>query len=191
MTTGTGNAPTGPAEPVGDKSVDGKKVRVKAAAYNATVASAALRDIKLVQSEFFLDPEGLSDPSTWDLNRSCEIDNSYYDADNKFLIAWVDASATGTKDEKDVVSLKCRYVVFYKVDGQPDELVVTHFAKRVARFAVYPYFRAHFAGIAAQAGLHIPPLPIIREKRDLQTSEPEKDKGADPAAAGAEKAPTN
>ncbi len=149
-------APTPPATPA-----------VTPAAYNTLVASARLRDIKLVTSNFMLDPDGLSDQPSWKQLHTCEIEQSFYDETRKLLIAWVSADASCTKDDKVVVSAHCRYVVIYSVEGSPEEVAVTAFAKRVARFAVYPYFRAHFAGITSQAGLFLPPLPIIKEKKNI------------------------
>lgn len=140
---------------------------VTPAAYNTLVASARLRDIKLVTSNFVLDPDGLSDQPSWKQLQTCEIEQSYYDEARKLLIAWVSANASCTKDDKVVVAAQCKYVVIYSVDGDPEEVAVTAFAKRVARFAVYPYFRAHFAGITSQAGLFLPPLPIIKEKKNI------------------------
>ena len=40
---------------------------------------------------------------------------------------------------------------------------VVRFVNRVGNFAAYPYFRSHFAEITSQAGITIPPLPVMKE----------------------------
>jgi len=148
-----------------------KKTVVTPALYNALVASAQLRDIRLVKSQFYLEPDGLGDPQNWQHTHSCEIETSHFDADKKLIWTWVTAEAACLYEKKRVVSAECRYLIVYKVDGEPEDLEVAAFAKRVARFAAYPYFRAHFAQLASQAGLELPPLPVIKEKRLLPKTE--------------------
>jgi hypothetical protein len=146
--------------------VDNQQKRaVKIPEYNALVNSATLQEIRLVESQFSMAPESIADPKLWKLMQSCEITESHYDADDKVLFAWVSAQASCTYKRKRVVSAKCEYLVIYNVDGDPEDVEVDIFAKRVARFAAYPYFRAHFAEVTSQAGLTLAPLPIIKEKK--------------------------
>jgi len=144
---------------------------VEPAAYNALVSSARLRDLRLVKSEFNLDPEGLEPDPTWKQVHSCELQQSHYDAENSLLVAWISAEANCLKKRKKILSVKCRYLVVYEVEGTPDDLIIQAFSKRVARFAAYPYFRAHFAELVSQAGVSIPPLPIIKERKVLPNPE--------------------
>jgi preprotein translocase subunit SecB len=145
-----------------------KADQVKPADYNQIVGAARLRDIRLLKSEFSVDPEAF--PATADLKLSsdCEIQDAHFDADSEILAVWVVGEATCKKKNKKLLSSRCRYVVIYDVSGKPEEPVIALFAKRVARFAVYPYFRAHFSETCSQAGLVLPPLPIIKETKLLQ-----------------------
>jgi hypothetical protein len=136
---------------------------VTPAAYNSLVAAARLRDIRLLKSEFVLDPDGIDAEDSWKLNQSCEIQQAQFSPETEMLLTFVEASAICKIKNKKVVTVRCRYLVAYEVQGDPEELAINAFAKRVARFAAYPYFRAHVAEIASQAGLRLPPLPIIKE----------------------------
>ena len=135
------------------------------AAYNALVAAARLRDIRLLKADFSLDPSGLENESDWKLSQTCEIIGADFDADAEMMVAWVAAEAVCKRKNKKVVNIRCKYMIVYDVQGQPEALAVSAFAKRVARFAAYPYFRAHVAEVGSQAGLRLPPLPVIKEMR--------------------------
>jgi hypothetical protein len=137
------------------------------AVYNAFVATAQLREIRLIKSEFTLRPGGLEEQESWRYIHSCEINASDFDAESGLLMAFVSAEAYCLEKRKRVVSTKCRYLIIYTVDGEPEQAVVDAFSRRVARFAAYPYFRAHFAELMSQAGVAAPPLPIIKERRLL------------------------
>jgi hypothetical protein len=144
------------------------------AAYNALVNSARLRDLRLVKSEFNLDAEGLDPEPSWKQVHTCELQQSHYDAENGLLVAWIIAEANCLKKRKKIISVKCRYLVVFEVDGAPDELIIQAFSRRVARFAAYPYFRAHFAELVSQAGVFLPPLPIIKERKIMPNIEQSK-----------------
>ena len=135
------------------------------AAYNAFVASADVRDIRLIKSEFSVSPEALEERHALRREHACDITQSHYDSDNKLLYAWVAASAACYWKRKRILSSKCQYLIVYTVNAEPDDAAVPVFIRRVARFAAYPYFRSHFAHLASQAGLEIPPLPVIKERR--------------------------
>jgi len=137
------------------------------AAYNAFVATTTLQEVRLVKSDFALNPEGFLDEDGWVYAHACELDSSHYDSERDLLFAFLSAEAFATKKRKRLVSVKCRYVVVYSVSGKPEESVVDAFAKRVARFTAFPYFRAHFADLMSQAGMHVPPLPVLKETRPL------------------------
>jgi hypothetical protein len=153
------------------------KPAVTPAEYNALVAAAQLQDIRLVKSAFELAPEGIEVRPEWKFTHACEIDQMHFDAAKSLLIASVSAEANaeigeqGSVSHHTMLSITCQYVVFYSVTGSPSDAAIDSFARRVARFAAYPYFRAHVAELASQAGLQLPPLPVIRERR-LIPSEP-------------------
>lgn len=133
------------------------------AAYNSLVAAARLRDIRLLKADFSVDPNSLEHQDNWKLTQTCEIQLAEFNAEAELLVTFVDAAATCKFKNKKIVTVRCRYIVVYDVQGKPEALAVNAFARRVARFAAYPYFRAHVAEISSQAGLRLPPLPIIKE----------------------------
>jgi hypothetical protein len=133
-------------------------------AYNALVAAARLRDIRLIKSDFSLSPDGINRENEWKLLNTCEIQEVQFDPDG-LLFAWVAAEAICKIKNKRVAAFRARYLIVYDVHGVPEEPAVEAFARRVARFAAYPYFRAHVAELASQAGVRLPPLPIIKETR--------------------------
>jgi hypothetical protein len=155
------------------------------AEYNLLVKAAQLSAIRLVKSDFFLLPEGfLSKDLT--LVHECEIETSHFSSADGALLVVVNAEAfgtigePGTKRHRKVMSSNCQYLIAYDVIGEPSAAAVQTFARRVARFAAYPYFRAHFAELTSQAGLQLPPLPVIKEQRLIQ----------EPPAAAEKIAPT-
>jgi len=138
---------------------------VAPAQYNALVAAARLHEIRLVKSEFNLNPEGLEHQDDWKLSQTCEVQHVEFDANSGLLITGIGAEAVCKRKSKKAVTFRCRYIVVYEIHGTPEGAAVDAFAKRVARFTAYPYFRAHVAELSSQAGLQLPPLPVIKETR--------------------------
>jgi hypothetical protein len=60
-----------------------------------------------------------------------------------------------------VLSTSGRYLVTYHVNGGCDPELGQVFIRRVGLVATYPYFRAMVAGLVSQAGIQMPPLPIL------------------------------
>ena len=139
--------------------------KVEPAAYNELVAAARLRDIRLTRSEFGLEAEAVKFQADWKLKHGCDVQDVHFAADKDLLLIWVLADAVCKSGNRRILWSKCKYLVAYDIHGSPSEEALHIFAKRVARFAAYPYFRAHFAELASQGGLHVPPLPIIRETK--------------------------
>lgn len=132
--------------------------------YSQAVDSAELRNIRLLKSSFAMEPEGLSiNRTNWRLAYRCEVVTVSFDAERKVVSGLVDAEASWKAGRKRLFFVKASYVVAYDLRGTPGEEAATRFVRRVGRFAVYPYFRAHFSGLTAQAGVNIPPLPVMKE----------------------------
>jgi len=143
------------------------------AVYNAFVGSATLRDIRLMKSDFLLSEMVLDDePIGGNMHQTCEIESAEYDAETDVLAAWVVAEATYKKKSKKLLALRCQYLIVYNVEKKPEQSAIDAFARRVARFAAYPYFRAHFAEVCSQSGVQLPPLPVIKETRLIPNDRP-------------------
>lgn len=136
---------------------------VSQTAYSELVDCARLRDIRMVNSTFSMSPEALgSNQPDWRLGYDCELTQASYDAEDKLLTGWVSAAASCKAGRKKVFELKARYLIVYLIEGEPDEAVAMKFIERLGAGSAYPYFRAHFAEVASQAGMNAPPLPILR-----------------------------
>lgn len=127
---------------------------------------AQIAEIRLVSSVLKSTPPAVRTPdTTFKFSHGCEVASTYYDEESKCLLGYVDAYAVCRIGRKQVARLTARYVAIYRVEGRPDEQVAAKFLRVVGTVAVYPYFRAHFAEISAQAGFRFPPLPIMRTPR--------------------------
>lgn len=136
------------------------------AAFEDFLDVAELMEIRLVSSNLKSHAGSSRSPGIdAKLTHSCEISSVQYDPDQHLLIGFVDAAAGCRCGRKTILSLKAEYVVIYSVSGEPSEDVSERFFRVVGQVAVYPYFRTHFAEIAAQAGFRMPPLPIFRTPR--------------------------
>lgn len=146
------------------------------AAYRAAADAADMHSIRLIFSQFDLKPEGLdSDKGNWSQGYSCVTQATSFNEEKNMLHAFVEAEAFCKSGKKKIISLRCKYIVSYSVQGEPDPAAANRFAHHVGRFAAYPYFRAHFAEVTSQAGLYLPPLPVMREGKRIigkSTDEP-------------------
>lgn len=133
--------------------------------YSAAVEAAELRDIRLIGCAFNSSPEAFVRIDGCKYTYGCEVSDSFYDDEAKLLTGWVVCDAAAKVGRKRVMGLKATYLVVYDIDGDPLEEAAKKFVHHVGCFAVYPYFRSHFAEVASQAGLRIPPLPIMKEGR--------------------------
>lgn len=127
---------------------------------------AQIAEIRLVSSVLKSTPPAVRPPDgSYKFRHSCDVSSTYYDEEAKCLLGYVDASAICHVGRKQAAKLTARYVAIYRVGGRPDEQIAAKFLKAVGAVAVYPYFRAHFAEISAQAGFRFPPLPIMKTPR--------------------------
>lgn len=153
--------------------IQGKPAEVSKAEYSSAVEAAQLRDIRLIGCAFNSSPEAFIKSEGCKYVYGCEVSDSFYDDEAKLLTGWVNCDATTKIGRRKIMSLKATYLVVYDIDGEPLEEAALKFVQHVGCFAVYPYFRAHFAEVSSQAGLRMPPLPIMKEgKRRIQAHLP-------------------
>ncbi|MGZ8362879.1 MAG: hypothetical protein ACXW3D_03370 [Caulobacteraceae bacterium] len=156
-----------------------RKRPVSPEAYSEVVDSARMRNIRLIKSDFLMDPEGMYPGSEWKSGFGCDVTETTFDLERGLLTGMIVGEAFCKIGRRKVVSLRCHYLVAYDISGTPDEAAALSFVARVGNFAAYPYFRAHFAELTTQAGLMLPPLPILKEGRYRIT--PTASAGAKPA----------
>jgi hypothetical protein len=106
-----------------------------------------------------------ADQRAWKRGYGCEVTRTHFDEKRKMVSGLVLAQAWCKLGRRKIVSLKCNYAVAYDIEGETDESAARQFVERVGKFAVYPYFRTHFAELTTQAGIMMSPLPVMKEGR--------------------------
>jgi hypothetical protein len=140
-----------------------KPQRPTAEEYNALVNSAELMDIKLIKSDFDVQPIFFS---TEDDKKSyrydCELARSFHREGGDYIFAEVALEAGCKVGRKWLLRSKSTYLVAYALDRPTSEAAALEYLKKVARFTAFPYFRAHFAEQCSQAGAVVQPLPVLK-----------------------------
>lgn len=86
---------------------------------------------------------------------------------------------------KKMLTVEATYLVSFAVDGRTDEAAGELFVERVGRVAAYPYFRGLVAQLVSEAGVTLPPLPIISAApRTIRSAQDLEVKGAAKVLAG-------
>jgi hypothetical protein len=135
---------------------------VNPAAYNKLVGRAVLRGIRLTETRFEMKPEALElDHKVWKRSLSGELLDHFTDAERGLVLGSLLFEVTFRHRRKRILHAAARYVVTYHVNdpGEPD--VGRLFVERVGRVAAYPFFRVIVATLSSQAGVQLPPLPMI------------------------------
>lgn len=136
--------------------------KVNAVAYNSVVERALLRSIRLTECRFDMKPEALdADLAVWQKDIRGDVEEVFFDRDNGRLAGFFVFEAILRFRRKRVLVVSAKYLVTYKVSGEIETDIGELFVERVGRVVAYPYFRSVVATLAAQAGLQMPPLPII------------------------------
>lgn len=137
-----------------------------AAAYEDAVETAELRDIRLISADFTASPEiALPEQSSWKYGYSCDVESVGYDGEAGVISAWIGATAFCRSGRKKILNVKGQYLIVWSVSHPVEQETAERFALMLGPFATYPYFRSHFSHIASQAGLSVPPLPIMKGAR--------------------------
>lgn len=135
------------------------------AEYNNVASSAQLRGIKLVSSAFDLKPEALgSDQSDWAFSIKSEMTDCEFFPDSGHLYCVYRYVASCKRARTRLVSTDASYIITFHVDGACNSESARAYAAILGRVAAYPHFRALFATVTNQAGLMLPPLPIMSEQ---------------------------
>jgi preprotein translocase subunit SecB len=136
--------------------------KVNAGAYNSVVERAVLGSIRLTECRFDMKPEAIElDPSTWRKDIRGDVAQVFVDTENGRLAGIFLFEVIFRYRRKRVLTVSAKYLVIYKVVGDIESEIGELFVERVGRVVTYPYFRSVVATLTAQAGIQIPPLPII------------------------------
>jgi hypothetical protein len=146
--------------------------KVDATAYNRLTGSAVLKGIRLVDVRFDMKPEALEhDFRGWKRTLIGELEDAYVDTERSIILGWLRFEVSFRYRRKRVLAASARYVVTYQVNGSCEEDIGRLFVERVGRVSAYPYFRVIIATLASQAGVQLPPLPMISlQPRSLKSA---------------------
>lgn len=132
-----------------------------AKAYNAVIGRATLRGIWLMESRFDMKPQALDGDAPelrYDVRTPvAEVVNE----PSGTLYGFIEFSASARRKRQRILHVHARYFVSYHIEGGCDDESADLFVQRVGRLAAYPYFRALASSLTGQAGVEMPPLPII------------------------------
>lgn len=143
--------------------------------YSQAVEAANLSHIRLIRSNFDTQPEVFGPPcADHKSSYSCKITDAFFDDESGLLTGWFVGKVNIKIGRRKILDMSATYLVIYDINGSPTEDAALKFVHAVGNFAVYPYFRAHFASLTSEAGLQLPPLPILKEgRRRIQAFLPE------------------
>jgi hypothetical protein len=131
------------------------------AEYNAVATGALLEGIKLMASQFIVEPECFVHQGQWKLSYGRKVLSSHFSADDQSVMAIFQYHVTAKYGRKRVLHCVADYCVFYQTPAKATEEAAKGFCRNVGTFAAYPYFRSLFSQLSGEAGLMMPPLPSI------------------------------
>ena len=135
--------------------------KINPATYNDVVGRTQIRSIRLLESKFEIKPDAIGvDPSEWRKAVEFEL-GDVVTSDQGGLYGVLHFTLTCRIGRKRIIQSAAKYLASYRVNGGCSQENGEVFIERVGRVAVYPYFRSLVASLVAEAGLQMPPLPMI------------------------------
>jgi preprotein translocase subunit SecB len=131
------------------------------AEYNAVATAAQLEAINLLSSQFKIDPSCLINQGQWKLSYGRKTLSCQFSQEEHSVAAIFQYHVTAKLGRKQALNCVADYGVFYHVPDDAIEEAALGFCSNVGTFAAYPYFRALFSQLVAEAGVRMPPLPSI------------------------------
>lgn len=131
-----------------------------AKAYNLVTGRTTLHGIWMMESRFDMKPQALDAGDALRHTVRTNVDEVVIDAEGE-LFGFIRFEASSRQGRQRVIHVAAKYFVSYHVAGSCEQALAELFIDRVGRLAAYPYFRALAASLVAQAGVHIPPLPVM------------------------------
>lgn len=135
--------------------------------YSNLLNRLELQSIFLAGNSFVLHPDVMliknqREDEDFDLKFSLvDVDFSFL-GDQGILMGFFDWNTSIERDDRRIYDLNARYISQYFVDGQIDEEIIPVFMRRTGKLSTFPYFRALTHRLNAEAGLDLPPLPILK-----------------------------
>ena len=139
--------------------------------YEDVAKRARLREIRLIDSTYhakvgrFLAFEK-GDGSDLQQSYLGEPVHSTYSEERGIVAGTYKWTAEVKSGRVKALKIGAEYLVLYNsLSGVPEDYAQLYF-KKLARFATYPYFRAHFATLVSASGIMLAPLPSLTERMD-------------------------
>lgn len=145
------------------------------AEYNAVATAARLEAINLLYSTFSVDTGCLTNQLQWKLSYGREVLSCEFSEENHNVAAILRYHVTAKLGRKRALHCVADFGIFYHTPDGAKEAAAMGFCRNVGTFAAYPYFRALFAQLIADAGLSLPPLPAIASTAHIPPKEPKVD----------------
>lgn len=130
----------------------------------------------LLKSEFniatdFHDPE--SEIEDREHGYSTEAHEAILDGDK--LSGTFDFELYVSAEERELLSIKATYGVFYELDSISSDdhesvMAAKEFCQRVGMFTCWPYFRQYASYVSDASLAHLPPLPVLKQKAQIPPS---------------------
>jgi hypothetical protein len=163
------NAPVMPS-----KGASGAQV-IPTDEYNRIVHSADLSDLRLMDCQFEVKPayfRALADMRHGGAGPDFSFGFSHIEykvrkRENQSIVGSAIASieANAVRGEEKLLFLEAKYFISYTFIGDHEENAISLFLDRVAKFAIYPYFRQLASSMASAAHAELPLLPILKDER--------------------------
>ena len=134
--------------------------------YNVIVATSRLDTIRLVGTSFAVHPEYFAGEKSLAVGGDMKTAATNTEAGTAVGLFefWVEAK--GRESKETLLRFDCSYVVGYgglDLSSEELEAAAKLFVNRVGKFAVYPYVRGMLSRLSAEAGVDLPPLPVLKE----------------------------
>jgi len=147
----------------------------KAAEYNAVATAAELLEIRLLKTNFGVEPEfyGVQDEARLSFGR--EVLSCSFKPEDGTVAAIFKYHVYGKQGRSKLLKCEAEYAVIYAVPSSSPEEAARGFCRNVGAFAAYPYFRALVSQLSWGAGVNLPPLPAIASTAHIPPKKPADD----------------
>lgn len=135
--------------------------QIDAKTYNQIARCAQLLSVQLVEASFNVSPKFFIPNVEGKLQLDFGDVHAAFDTETRVATCVFQLETSVKKGKRKAFNVKAKFVVYYKISVDCDDIHATAFARKVGLTACYPYFRTHVASIASMANADVPILPTI------------------------------
>ncbi len=129
--------------------------------YNQIAKCADLLAVQLIDSHFTISPSFFDEKAKGKLQVEFADIHSSYDEESRVSTCIFAFESYKKFGRRKVFSVRDKFVVFYRISSDCDDVHAIAFTRKTGLMACYPYFRSHVAQTAALANAEMPILPTI------------------------------